>query len=136
MLAVPIASKLLAVGSASGASDKLVYTVPAGHVTIVKHVILVNYNAAPQDVALTLGLPSGTRWTVFLGTFQSYETAATDMWAVMPPNYKMGVYPVAGGACVYWVSGSELTGTNEVPTVPTDDPALEPMWWNGVPLTS
>lgn len=117
---MPVNTKLLAVGQTSVTSFELVYTVPAGHTTIVKHVVMCSYQAPPVFGQVAGSVPSGGLYLLLRLDLPLNAPVASSPWLVLPAGYGLHVaLTVAGTGASYWVSGTELTGEPDIPTIPT-----------------
>lgn len=122
-------SKLLAVGSHAAASPKLVYTVPAGHTAIVKQVYAANSGAAPGTLYLGTSVSSSVDWSFLYLPLEAGDLSSAPLWQVLPAGWYLTVTVIPAATTYYWISGSELLGVNDVPTVPSVDLSTPPPDW-------
>lgn len=124
-----VASKLLGVGALTSVGGaKVVYTVPTGMTTIVKRASIAEYSNISRTFWI-LGKLSGAVTTLVQSPLAGYETLDLDMWTVFPAGAQLLVEQSTAATLRYWISGTELTGVNLYPTVPTifgDEPLERP----------
>lgn len=126
-----VASKLLAVGLAQGASETTIYTVPFTHTTIVKNVFLCNLGTTQVNTFLILAARPGWGLQLIATPLANQAIDESSHWVVMPESYFMILKLEAGGPVGYWISGAELPGHPDVPTAPplliASDDGLTPL---------
>lgn len=115
-----IASKLLAVGIKADSTPTTSYTVPAGHTTIVKSLVVTNGASIATAFILYMSYSlQGTQQAVLVPTLQGGTSHSEQFWTVLPEGWRLAVSTYPAAQCFYWISGAELLGTNEIPTVPS-----------------
>jgi len=114
-----VRTKLLAVGSVTNPGQKLVYETPVNRTAIVKDVRITSYFTAQQVAQLLGGPPSGARWILVAGTFEPQKPLGLPTWLVLPEHYRLYVNTGAVGELYYWISGTELDGETDIPTIPS-----------------
>lgn len=116
---VAVRTKLLAVGNATLAGAQYVYTTPAGRTAILKDIRAVNYAAGALDLEVVLGAQSGHAVRIWRGPMTQYVPQGATCWVVLPAGYSIIVNITIAGDVNYWMSGTELVGEADIPTVPT-----------------
>jgi hypothetical protein len=116
---VPVRTKLLAVGNAQVAGAQYVYTVPAGRTAILKDIRVVSYAAGSPQLEIVMGAPSGHQVRIWRSPLTQYVPEGAQCWVVLPAGYAIIVNISIAGDLHYWMSGTELHGEADIPTVPT-----------------
>lgn len=114
-----VRTKLLAVGNATAAGAQYVYTTPTGWTAILKDIRVVNYGAGAMDLEVILSAASGHQVRIWRGPLTQYVPQGAQCWCVLPSGYSILVNITIAGELNYWMSGTELEGTPEIPTEPT-----------------
>lgn len=107
---MPVRSARLAVGlSGAGASQKTVYTCPAGRTAVLKDVRLVGRSDPAQPV--TLYMVSGPTLVYLVrASLAANQTAAAQGFVVLEPGDQLNIDTPVTDHAAYWVSGAELDG--------------------------
>lgn len=116
---MPVRTKLLAVGNAQVAGAQTVYTCPTDRTAILKDIRVTSYAAGAPQLELILTIGSGHQVRVWRGTLTQYVPIGAECWVVLPEATSILVNLSIAGDVHYWLSGTELVGEADIPTVPT-----------------
>jgi hypothetical protein len=116
---VPVRTKLLAVGNAVLAGAQTVYTCPVDRTAILKDIRVVSYGAGSPQLEIIMSALSGHQVRIWRGPLTQYVPEGAACWVVIPENCSILVNISLAGDVNYWMSGTELLGETDIPTVPT-----------------
>jgi hypothetical protein len=118
-VSVAVRTKLLAVGGKATVGYETIYATPSGRTTILKRVTL-NLASGTGGTAYVVGrLPSGLRIALMVANLTPNVPQHLDTWMVFPAGYDIQLQLGAAADVYYWLSGTELLGEPDIPTVPT-----------------
>lgn len=116
---MPVRTKLLAVGNATLAGAQTVYTTPVGYTSVLKDIRVVSYGVGSPQLEIVISAPSGHQVRIWRGPLTQYVPQGAECWCVIPASYTVLVNISIAGDVQYWMSGTELFGEPEIPTIPT-----------------
>lgn len=105
-----VRSARLAVGlSGPGASQKVIYTCPAGVTALVKDIRVVG-RSDPAQTFTVYAVSGPTLVFLMRGSLAGNQVAAVQGFVVLEPGDQLKVDDPVTDHLAYWVSGSELAG--------------------------
>lgn len=112
----PRSQRLIAFVSAAGGGSN-VFIVPDGQTVIVKSILYANAATATITGRVNFYIKDGSVQVALMVTqIAAGDSAYRDMWVVMNPGDRVGLYLSAGPGSG-WLSGSVLAGAPQIPPV-------------------